>query len=198
MRPRKLSTRGRAARGFTMIEVVTSATILTVMVFAAFGATQAAMRATSSVVTMDAAENRVADSLTRLRRLLMPASLSTIEGVPTGSKAAVAEPMQANVVYDNARFRIVTGFMNGAAVYEPPIGKNPWQLWFQAGRTNVDGQLMFDDGNSSTALLEHVIGATFELHGKYLKVTLQSTRPDGSCGRTGEGTAELRLALLVP
>jgi hypothetical protein len=182
----------RGTSGFTVLETVSSAAILSLLVFAALGASRVAMRGTGSVVSVDAADSRVAESLTRMRRLLMPASVSSLEAVPSPYGVA-PEPMQDGVVYDNMSFRTVTGYANGGPVYVPALGTNPWQLFFRAGQ-NGAGELVLDDGRSVTTLLENVRGAAFVLQGKQLAITLQTARPDYE----GDATAELRLVLLVP
>lgn len=181
----------RNVGGFTLLESVMSTAILSVLVLAAFGASEAAMRAMSRVASVEAADDRVANSLTRLRRLLMPASLSALEAIPPIAMAA-PEPMQDSFVYDNVQFRIVTGFANGARVYVPPFGTSAWRIWYQAGGGG-SGSLMLDDGKSVTSLLDGVRGATFVLRGRHLTITLQTVRPDTG----GTSTSELRLALLV-
>jgi hypothetical protein len=186
--PRRLAAR----RGFTILETASSAALLSILVLAAFGASQMAMRATSRVASLDAADARSADTLTRLRRLLMPASLSTLEAVPSSPPGAAVEPMQDGVVYDNLQFRVVAGFTNGARVYVPALGAAPWRLWFQAGAGS--GALYLDDGSSTTALLEGVRGASFTLTGRSLSITLQTDRT----GARGQSTCELRLAILIP
>ena len=183
----------KRAAGFTLLETISSAGILTLLVMAAFGASEAAMRATGSVATVDAADQRTAEVMTRLRRLLMPASLSMLEAVPSLPPGALPEPMQDAVPYDNIRFRTVTGFQNGGPVYVPAIASNPWKLWFQPSGGNF-GSLMFDDGRTTVALIDFVSGATFELQGRRLSITLVTRRPDAS----GAATCELRLALMVP
>jgi prepilin-type N-terminal cleavage/methylation domain-containing protein len=177
--------------GFTLIESLMSTAIMSVLVLAAFVASESAMRATSRVASVEAADERVANSLTRLRRLLMPASLSALEAIPPIALAA-PEPMQDSFVYDNVQFRIVTGFANGARVYVPPFGTNAWRIWYQPGNGG-NGSLMLDDGKSITSLLEHVRGATFVLRGRHLTITLLTAKPDAQ----GTATCELRLALLV-
>ena len=183
---------GNRRGGFTLLETASSAALLSVLVLAAFGASQIAMRATSRVATVDAADARTGDALTRLRRLLMPASLSTLEGIPGSPPGALAEPMQDGIAYDNLQFRAVAGFQNGARVYVPAIGTPAWKVWFQAG--NGSGALLFDDGRSTTSLLENVRGATFTLTGRNLSIAVQTDRPDAR----GQASCELRLAILIP
>lgn len=182
----------RRIAGFTLVETLSSAAILTFLVFAALGASQAAMRATTSVASMDAADARVANSLTRMRRLLLSASLSTLEAIPIGPDGVAPELMQPGVVYDNMNFRVVTGYASGAPVYLPALGADPWRLWLRGGG-NGPGALVLDDSATSTVLLEDVRAATFTLQGKQLSITLRNGRPDAG----GESTCELRLTLLV-
>jgi hypothetical protein len=175
-----------------MLELVSSAAILSVLAFAALGASRMAMRSTGAVVSVDAADNRVGESLTRMRRLLMAASRSSLEAVPSQYGVAL-EPMQEEVAYENLSFRTVTGYAEGGPVYAPALDSKPWSLSFQAGRLGA-GSLVLDDGRSTVTLLEGLRGASFVLQGKQLAITLQTVRPD----HEREGTAELRLALLVP
>jgi hypothetical protein len=185
------ATAARRRGGFTLIETLSSCAILTMLVFAAFGATEVAMRASSRVASIEAADTRSADALSRIRRLLMPASLSMLEAIPPIANAA-PEPMQDTFVYDNIRFRMVAGFASGARVFVPPVAANPWRIWLQTPQTG-SGSLMFDDGKTVTSILEDVRGATFVLTGRHLTITLQTDRPD----KRGVSTCQLKLAILV-
>jgi len=186
------SDRSRRCGGFTLLETVTSAAILTVLVLAAFGATEVAMRASSRVASVDAADTRTADALSRLRRLLMPASLQMLEAIPPIANA-IPEPMQDGFVYDNIRFRVVAGFASGARVFVPAVGNNPWRVWYQSPG-NGDGSLMLDDGKTVTSILENVRNANFTLTGRHLTINVQTSRPDAR----GTATCQLKLAILVP
>jgi hypothetical protein len=182
----------RRIAGFTMIETLTSSAVLSIVVFAAVGASHSAMRATSEVVTADSTCGRVQSSLDRLRTLLLAASNSTLQAIPA-SYGKVAEPMQDGVTYSDLSFRTGAGLVDGAIAYVPATDLAPYHLYFE-GDQRKGGSLMLDTGRSQTALIDDVQAVTFQRNGKELKVTFTAGTP----GCTDTTQVQLGVVLLVP
>jgi len=182
----------RAARaGFTMIETMVSAAVLSLIVFAAVTASQTAMRATGGVVSTDAADGRARHVVDRMRALFLSASAGSLSGVPT-SGGYVAEPMQDALAYSDVRFRTVTGFQKGAPVYVPPLGTTPFRIFRTVDNTGR-GFLVLDNGHQ-TELLADVDRAIFQRVGKRLQIQV-TTSPAGVATPT---SVDLELVMLVP
>lgn len=183
----------RRMRGSTLIEALGSSGLLSLLVLAAFATSRTTLTATSTVASADAAASRSDHTFDRLRELLLSASVGTLQGVPP--QGVVAEPMQPGVDYDNVEFRIVSGFVGGAVEYVPPVTLKPWQVRLEHDQTGGDARLVFDDGRSSTRLLEGVQSAAFRLDGKCLHVSLTMV---GDAGHDSGMTRDLDFVLLVP
>ena len=183
---------GRTLGGFTLMEVTLSTAILSMLVLAGATASKVALTATGDVVRLDAAGGRSSHTLEKMRRLLLSASVGSLQGTPAGVNK-VPEPMQPATDYDNVQFRIVTGFANNAPVYQPALGTAPWKLYRSVDGRNR-GALWLDDGHTTTKLLDDVESAKFQLAGRHLDATLVTTSSD--CA--GTATVELQLNLLVP
>jgi hypothetical protein len=78
--------------------------------------------------------------------------------------------MVDGVIYDNIRFRRVTGISMGAPLYFPPIAAPP--LRFYMGVDNATPALLFDSGASSTVLIPDGATATFVKNGDQVVVAL--------------------------
>jgi hypothetical protein len=182
----------RSIRGSTLLEAVSSAGMLSMLVFAAFAASRTALRATDTVVGAEATAGRTDHTLGKLRQLFLSASVASLAATPAGG--VVPEPMQPDVDYDNVEFRIVTGWANGAPTLVPPAGEAPWKVRVEVAQ---DGRrsLVHEDGKSTTRLLDDVGAVTFRLDGICLHLSLSSCAND--CDVRG-GDAVLDFVLRVP
>jgi hypothetical protein len=161
----------RRSAGFTAVEAAMSSALLSMLVIAATGVCRMTMQATSTVAIVDSADGQGKHAVDRLRQLLLPVSLATLQGIPS-SGGKVAEAMQPKVDYADLRFRQVAGFEKGARTFTPPADQPEWRLYRVADQRGNGGELWLERGGSSCLLLDDVERASFQLDGKRLTIVL--------------------------
>jgi aspartate 1-decarboxylase len=172
------------------MEVCISSILLSFLLILGISMSKSALASASRTVEIDAAAARLDAALDRIRAQFVATSRSTLQAIPPGK--TVAEDMVDGVVYDNIRFRRVTGVSMGAPLYFPAGGQPP--LRFFVGTSNLTRALMFDGGAGSIVLVPDGATATFTKAGDQIVIAL-------SCPATkNHAAAALASAfrLLVP
>ena len=179
------------AAGFTMVETMVSAAVLSIIVFAAVTASHTAMRATSGVVSIDAADGRARHVLDRMRALFLSASVGTLQGIPVVA-GTVPEPMSDAVDYSDIRFRTVSGWTKGAPVYVPVAANAPFRV-YRTVDAKGRGSLVLDNGHT-TELVADVDRAVFRRIGRRLQIEITTSPGQANAVHS----VELELVLMVP
>ena len=177
-----------------MIETLTSASVLTLVVFAAAGASRVAMDCTGQVVSIEAAGGRASASLDRVRTLLLSASAETLTGIPASSYGTIAELMLDEVDYRDLNFRTVSGYTDGTRTFVPALDQPPYRLYVVAA-TQERGSLVLDNGRTSTILLDDVRSLRVRRAGKEVHVVIESAQPEST---HGSAIHDLGVVLMVP
>lgn len=176
--------------GFTLLEVLISAVILSFLLIVGISMSRTALASADQSVAIDSSATRLDAALDRMRAQFVATSRATLQAIPTGGTAP--EAMVDGVVYDNIQFRRVTGISMGAPLYFPPAAAPPMRLYM--GTYNSSPALLFDSSASSTVLVPDGATATFTKNGDQVVVAL-------SCPKTKtHAAAALATAfrLLVP
>lgn len=176
--------------GFTLLEVLISSVILSFLLIVGISMSRSALASADQSVAIDSSATRLDAALDRMRAQFVATSKSTLQAIPTGKTAP--EDMVDGVVYDNIRFRRVTGISLGAPLYFPPTTAPP--LRFYMGTYDSSPALLFDSGASSTVLIPDGATATFTRNGDQVVVAL-------SCPATKHHSAAALASafrLLVP
>ena len=166
----------RSRRGFTLLEVAISCTILAGALLTALTISQAATRASNRAVVAAAREAAAMRVLERLRRIVTRAAASTLRAVPAanygqgGGADLLPEPLIDGVDYDNLSYREPVGFMDGETVYEPPIDEDPRHIELVLDPDTGVGELVLTDAGRALALADGVTGVAFSRDGDELTI----------------------------
>ncbi len=180
--------------GFTLVESLISTAMLSVILISGVVVTRSAMLSSERSLNEDGARAGLDRLQQRAQQYLRSASRATLLAVPTGGTKAVA--MVDGVTYNNIEFRRVVGFAKGAVVYQPPVTKPPYRIYFQAELPNGSGSIYLDDGVQTVPLVRSITAASFTKSAK--RITLDfSGHPESGCAKATARTTE-EIVLRVP
>lgn len=166
-----MNPRTRADRaGFTLLEVLISAVILSFLLVVGISMSRTALASADQTVSIDSSATRLDAALDRMRAQFVATSRGTLQAIPTAG--TVPENMVDGVVYDNIRFRRVTGISLGAPLYFPPVAAPPLRFYMGVDPSTTAAALMFDSGAGSTILIPDGATATFTKNGDQVVVAL--------------------------
>jgi prepilin-type N-terminal cleavage/methylation domain-containing protein len=154
--------------GFTLIEVLISAVILSFLLIVGISMSRTALASADQSVAIDSSATKLDAALDRMRAQFVATSRGTLQGIPTGGTAP--ENMVDGVVYTNIQFRRVTGISMGAPLFFPPLTAPAMR--FYIGTYNSSPALLFDSGAGSTVLVPDGATATFTKTGDQVVVAL--------------------------
>jgi len=185
--------RSHRRSGFTLVELIAAAAMVSIILLAGITASRGAIVTTNAIVARDALDSAATRVMHRVEDQLVSASLGMLEGVPPGG--AAVESMQEAIDYSDLRFRAVVGFANGAVVTDPPAAAAPRRLWRSAVAPDV-GTVWIDDGQGPIALLKGVTSLTFRRQGN--EITLHMTLRGVAGGQVITVERETAIRLLTP
>jgi hypothetical protein len=182
----------RLQRGTSLLEVSISTALLSFLVFAAASASRIAITTADDVTVRDATTGGARRNAARFEGQLISVSLSSLQGIPANQGVAV-EPMLENVDYQELQFRRVTGFEQGAIVYEPALGTAAARLYRAVDPKTGIGTLALENRGLTSTLLEGVRSVNFRRVDSTLTITVTTGR-----GNEVPTTRTTNLVLRVP